>query len=256
MNTDPVLRTLRRAILEEPECDLHRLAYADRCEEMGDDARAEFIRVQCELARPCRPGYSYSRHVDDECAKCDRLGRRERELLVPHAETWAVAGLDGGHWGATADAKGVSLHHWDDPRYGPMMDVAVTFRRGFVEEVRITLAGFLRYVAALFAVHPITSVRLSDRKPCGQPGQAYWWYNGNHPDKAKWHKGSHHLPDGLFHGLVQGEVEGAIVSYRSRDAALAALSRVCVDHGRHLAGLPGVAISRPSLSDDTEGGEK
>ena len=32
--------------------------------------------------------------------------------------------------------------------------------------------------------------------------------------------------------------------YPTRDAADAALSRACVGYGRHLAGLPGVAISR------------
>ena len=40
-----------RAIIEHPEDDTPRLIYADWLEENGDPDRAEFIRVQCELAR-------------------------------------------------------------------------------------------------------------------------------------------------------------------------------------------------------------
>ena len=42
--------TLMGAILDAPEDDVPRLAYADWLEEHGYDARAEFIRLQCRLA--------------------------------------------------------------------------------------------------------------------------------------------------------------------------------------------------------------
>lgn len=48
MNT---LEGLLRAVIADPADDLARLAYADALEEAGQDARAEFIRVQVELAR-------------------------------------------------------------------------------------------------------------------------------------------------------------------------------------------------------------
>ena len=41
-----------RAIGENPADDAPRLVYADCLDDRGDAARAEFIRVQCELARP------------------------------------------------------------------------------------------------------------------------------------------------------------------------------------------------------------
>jgi uncharacterized protein (TIGR02996 family) len=52
---------LLAAIWARPHDDLPRLAYADWLEERGDGSRAEFIRVQCELARldatdPPEPG--------------------------------------------------------------------------------------------------------------------------------------------------------------------------------------------------------
>lgn len=40
-----------QAILERPEDDAPRLIMADWLEENGEEARAEFIRVQCELAK-------------------------------------------------------------------------------------------------------------------------------------------------------------------------------------------------------------
>ncbi len=40
-----------RAIADNPDDDLPRLVYADWLDEHGEPERAEFIRVQCELAR-------------------------------------------------------------------------------------------------------------------------------------------------------------------------------------------------------------
>ena len=39
------------AVLERPDDDLPRLVYADYLDETGEPNRAEFIRVQIELAR-------------------------------------------------------------------------------------------------------------------------------------------------------------------------------------------------------------
>src|SRR5947209_6864253 len=57
---------------EETDC---RLVYADLLEERGEDARAEFIRVQCELARWERLA------IDRDSAPLPALRRRGRELL-------------------------------------------------------------------------------------------------------------------------------------------------------------------------------
>ncbi len=38
------------AIRQSPDCDLPRLVAADFLEERGESERAEFIRVQCEIA--------------------------------------------------------------------------------------------------------------------------------------------------------------------------------------------------------------
>jgi uncharacterized protein (TIGR02996 family) len=65
-----------RAIRDAPEDDAPRLVYADWLEELGDTDRAEFIRVQCELARP---GVAPARR---------RLAARAKKLLAAHRVRW------------------------------------------------------------------------------------------------------------------------------------------------------------------------
>src|SRR5262249_17672416 len=64
---------LLHEILSSPDEDLPRLVYADWLEEHGDADRAEFIRVQCALAR--LPAY------DPDAAE---LEQRAQELLLAH----------------------------------------------------------------------------------------------------------------------------------------------------------------------------
>ena len=49
--TDPEYLALLRRILENPADDAPRLILSDWLEENGQDERADFIRVQCELGR-------------------------------------------------------------------------------------------------------------------------------------------------------------------------------------------------------------
>jgi uncharacterized protein (TIGR02996 family) len=99
MKTDTDRDGLLRAILADPESDLHRLSYADFLEEHGDQKRAEFIRQQIagdETAKPsihwCYPAswgkMTWSRGfvsrvegplavlVGGECGVCARVGMR------------------------------------------------------------------------------------------------------------------------------------------------------------------------------------
>ncbi len=65
------------AIRESPDDDVARLIYADWLDDHGDAARAEFIRVQCELARG--PSNEERR---------DTLESREHELLAANRRDW------------------------------------------------------------------------------------------------------------------------------------------------------------------------
>jgi uncharacterized protein (TIGR02996 family) len=92
---------LLRAIRDMPDEDTPRLVYADYLEEEGNAARAEFIRVQCALAR--LPEGDPQRHP---------LEDRQHELLAEHECEWL---------GVAHDAMD-ELEEW-------------TFERGFVHEV-------------------------------------------------------------------------------------------------------------------------
>src|SRR5438105_511154 len=65
------------AIAAEPEQDAHRLVFADWLDDQDEPDRAEFIRVQCELARL---------GPDDE--RRPDLARREAQLRSAHGAAW------------------------------------------------------------------------------------------------------------------------------------------------------------------------
>jgi len=85
------------AIRANLDDDTPRLVYADWLQEQGNEARAEFIRVECELAS-----------TDDAAPRCRDLEDRRHELLAEHEAEWL------------GDLK--QYDEW-------------FFRRGFVDEV-------------------------------------------------------------------------------------------------------------------------
>jgi uncharacterized protein (TIGR02996 family) len=83
---------LLAAVLADPEGDAPRLVYADWLEERGECARAELIRVQCELARggfhcttACASDADPPHSGDCGNQRRKQLEARERELLAAHA---------------------------------------------------------------------------------------------------------------------------------------------------------------------------
>jgi uncharacterized protein (TIGR02996 family) len=70
---------LLQAIQDSPADDAVRLVYADWLEESGDAVHAEFIRVQCRLAR-----------LDRQAPERDPLKRRERALWKKLGARWSA----------------------------------------------------------------------------------------------------------------------------------------------------------------------
>src|SRR5215475_6482850 len=68
---------LLAAVAAQPDDDLPRLVYADWLDEHGDPDRAEFIRVQCAMARPPMTKAAFERWFS-----------RSQELLTVHRERW------------------------------------------------------------------------------------------------------------------------------------------------------------------------
>jgi uncharacterized protein (TIGR02996 family) len=115
------------AVRDAPDEEGPRLVYADWLDEHGDPesaARAEFIRLQCALARlpprhPGRPG----------------LWRRERAIQSKYGMRW-----------------GAPLRKWGVLAWG--------YRLGMVEEVTVAARSLARHIDELFAVAPVRRLKL------------------------------------------------------------------------------------------------
>jgi uncharacterized protein (TIGR02996 family) len=122
-----------QALLANPDDDTLRLVIADWLEENDQPARAEFIRVQIELARGV--------------AELDRrrhLEQRQRELLLTHEADWVqplaeVLDCPQGKWGG-----------W-------------VFRRGFVEYFHLPASVVNRHGERLAQLTPVRELFL---RPC------------------------------------------------------------------------------------------
>lgn len=128
----------------------------------GRAARAEFIRVQCELARITRELRDADSPSDlsDECGiegcpclERTALRRRERELFVTHGCDWFLAEP----LTAITTDSGAILGH-THPYRRPA--VVGTVRCGFVTAVALTVQAFNAVAADLFATQPVTTVTL------------------------------------------------------------------------------------------------
>lgn len=127
-----------RAVCDSPDDDAPRLAYAERLEASGDpndSARADLIRVQCELSR-----------VDLNDERWEALHARQ-EALKEYFEDWVN-----------------ELPQLEGVRWNP-----IDFRRGFIWEIWCDdEERFRRHATVIFAAAPIRSLsfmRLRSLKP-------------------------------------------------------------------------------------------
>src|SRR5262249_20066649 len=117
--------TFLAAIRANPRDDALRLVVADWFHETLQDERAEFIRLQLELAG-----------LPQNDAARRGLRQREAELLADDPEAWA----------------------------GPLAVLGVKcflFRRGFVEHVTLSGESFSTHAEELFQLAPVRSVQLT-----------------------------------------------------------------------------------------------
>jgi uncharacterized protein (TIGR02996 family) len=265
---------LLRAVLEAPDDDAPRLVMADWLEDHGEPGRAEFVRVQVELARSKRgprqhwepAGHKWVEKKDD-CGRCRycALRRRETELWSsPDAIDWY-----------DPRACGLNSIRFVGANIGYVRPVGFV-ARGFVGAVECETAAFLGgpcdscqgrghhgmdpgrvakpcqrcagtgrtpgLATALFAAHPVTAVRLVDREPravSDRYGEGWTWSRqpaGTIPNP-------HTVPDVIRRLMRLDELmpvpsANGYVRWKTRGAAEAALSLACVAYGRQLAGLP------------------
>jgi uncharacterized protein (TIGR02996 family) len=127
-------------VIEHRDDDMPRLVCADWLEERGEGVRAEFIRVQCELAdwRKVLERFTGD-HGDRRLAY---LRRRERGLLGENVST--VPGTVWPRYCRWCEEAGINPAWVYVPGFGiPADDLAGNhFRRGFVAEITCRLADW------------------------------------------------------------------------------------------------------------------
>ena len=218
--TDPVLASLHAAVVANPEDLVVRLVLADYLEEVGEADRAEFIRVQIELAKP---------FIEPDDARL--LCRRERVLLHDFKlDMWqAFASWTPSNWTMTTHAHEMKF------RVGVKegtQDIWCWVRRGFLEEAECLESDWLTHGPAIVQEHPIRRVVLVDKEPhpaniCGVT-KFDWWTNMYDRELSN-----------IFWVAEYIDLWNAIIRPRfaTRQAALDALSSVAIKWARRKAGM-------------------
>jgi len=141
MTATDELKAMLAAVLTDPEDDTVRLVYADRLQERdepGDAERAEFIRVEIELAA------KFGTLGD---VKYTSIQNRLRELHEPGflrhlpGPFWVA----GGKCGWSVDGKSFTCGS----------------RRGFTNSVACTAEDWMKHADTILAQHPVTAVTLT-----------------------------------------------------------------------------------------------
>ncbi len=117
-------RIFLEAIRDDPEDDLHRLAWADWLDDNGQSARADFVRAQVHLAR-----------LPEDDPRRDALEDEADDLLAQHEPSWLG-------------------------RLGELGVLEWQWRRGCIERVTAWADTLLTHGEELFGLAPVRSVRL------------------------------------------------------------------------------------------------
>ncbi len=228
--------------------------------------RAEFVRAQVELARRfpayTKDGVTElgagggPAFLGETSKQFNDLRRRERELWGEYSREWFG---DSALWLPTDELRRASPHvpgfvvrrGFADEWRGPLSAFVGGECRGCGgrggedrypadDPTNRLMHGSHWYgchdcgstgrvgldLAAVFARHPVRSVRICDREPTHDQSGWYWMTGNNRPDEVPYRLTKH------FQRRDKGYTR-----FPTRDAALSALSLACVNLGRAAAGL-------------------
>ncbi len=165
MTDEPALLA---TILARPDEDTPRLMFADWLDEHAQPVRAEFVRVQVQLAdllrRMARAGLCpppRTRTAAEHKRYPELFGLLARQALIwpTYSEWFPFAPVPQDHAAATCEDIFNKLCVY--ARSGTLPWVSLT-QRGFVKAVQCSAANWLTHADALLARHPIERVRLTD----------------------------------------------------------------------------------------------
>lgn len=149
------------AVCDRPDDDTPRLVFADFLDDVGEAARAAFIRLHVTYAREARKTYR---------KKMERqINHALRGVVTMRSQAWVAAILDDERMGLSVNGWGYTVV--------PVNHLA-TVRRGFVDSIVTPPGRFVETGARLMASHPIQSVELFGagvRLEIDPPGDDYGW---------------------------------------------------------------------------------
>lgn len=244
---------LLRSILEQPDEDTVRLAYADYLDENSGTRPC----VKCQGTRI----YEWEDETDwgtpiprkDPCWYCKETGveldsgaaraeyirlscagvneQRRRDLLGKYGAEWSsslasVLGLK--KWGNSGVTGGPGTKH-----------SAWGWNRGFISHLELYTDSFLRAAPELFRLHPITSVDLRDKSATEESEGFVWYYGRRWNIQTEWPFTFGMEVEKKF-GWTNASTPASYyrsVLYKTQREAQILLSKAAVQYGRLAAGL-------------------
>lgn len=210
-----------KAIIDDPDNDQIRLVFADWLEEYGGEPeRAEFIRLQIELAERNVKPYNLCWESAIACrivAKdSSNLVHRCSNILVEFGQKW-----------------------WQEGNYliNQLPIWKASWRRGFVSRIDCNMSQWREHGPAIVRNHPVQVVRIDDKFPFqhateydlyGKRYRIATWLTDSRYDLGA--RGENIIPLAIYNCLpeVIEDPVYLVLEYRSVDDALASLSKGCI----------------------------
>lgn len=158
---------LLRTIIEFPDDDTPRLVFADWLDEHGDPERAEFIRVQCELARLQRDAKVIQ--PSEATVFLPPAERRAKELYV--REMGLLLEKTGSMKFRWDEWKLKDCGDWQNLLHESQYKTGIKFVRGFVEAIACTWADWLANHEQILKQTPLKNVNLTTVGPIASEGR-------------------------------------------------------------------------------------
>lgn len=208
-----------RQICLTPDDDAPRLIFADWLDENDHPERAEFIRVQIRLAelRQEEPSNEQIQRMDE----VGSLAWRQRALWAKRTLVTEIASSTSVYM-----SLGRSVH---ESHLAPDK-MSALIRRGFVDEIRCTLAEFMAHAQTIALTHPVRKWVLTDAEPFGAEHKTHQWWRERTDRPFRPDEGD--LPNDLFEHLSGGDYYFLFHSYRSEADANADLQQACYHYAR------------------------
>lgn len=158
---------LLATIIAEPDEDVHRLKFADWCDENGRPERAEFVRVQVELARTpenlITKGDLLTRGPDGVPRPWDGASNIlwAAKETVPNPQFHELRAREKQLFSWSGALEWVpALGRGENGRRFPEVWLS-SFARGFLAHLTCSSADWLQWGDAVRAAHPVTAVTLA-----------------------------------------------------------------------------------------------